>query len=127
MSGKEEETMTPIDWIIIGVLAFNFIVGTVGGAIWKTQREKVKNELLKEFIDRVVRSADEMDLSDQLGMNKQEWVVDRIVEQYPQFAKNSDKLDILVNAAVQAAGLGATEKKTKGLLPEKSKGNRRRF
>lgn len=112
--------MTGIEWVIIGVFVFNFLVGTIGGAIWKTQREKIKNELLKEFIDRVVRSADELDISKQLGgKSKMEWVVDRITDQYPQYKKDSAMLEVLINAAVQAAGLGATEKKRAGTLPKK--------
>jgi hypothetical protein len=102
--------MTGLEWITLGVIAVNFVVGTIGGAIWKTQRDKVKDEKVRSVIDAAVRAAEELKLSKQLSTSKADFVWKVVEKEFPALAKDKPAVEMLINAAVQAAGLGATGK-----------------
>ena len=111
--------MSPFELFIAAAIVIGFI-GKLAAPIWDSQRHKVKSDATRDFIDGIVRAAEELDVSGQLGgMSKNEWVMRRIVDKYPQYANDLESMDVLINAAVQAAGLGATEKKRNGTLPKK--------
>lgn len=105
--------MTPFEWIVVGVIAFNVIVGTIGGAIWKTQRDKIKNETVRAVIDSAVRAAEELDVSGQLKTSKQDYVWRMLEKQFPDVAKNRELVETLIHGAIHAAGLGSSVKSLK--------------
>lgn len=103
--------MTPFEYIIAGAIVVGFVAKLVS-PLWDSNRHKVKNDATRDFVDSIIRAAEELDVSGQLGgLSKKEWVKRRIVGKYPQYANDLEGMDILVNAAVQAAGLGMTGKR----------------
>ncbi len=84
----------------------------IPGAIWawKVWGGKVQDEKLKSFIDMLVRAAEEQKIAGTLTSDKQEWVWTQIEAKYPKLAANRQVVQVLIDAAVQAAGIGASAK-----------------
>ena len=111
--------MTGFEWFIACAIIIGF-VAKIASPIWDSQKKKVKSDATRDFIDSVIRAAEELDVSGQLGgKTKSEWVFDKVNEKYPELAEDLKEYEIAVNAAVQAAGLGAAGKKAAGLLAGK--------
>jgi hypothetical protein len=111
--------MSPFEIFIVGAIVVGFVAKLIA-PIWDSNKHKVKNELLKDVVEGFVRAGEEMELSGHLGgKTKYDWVADNIMDKYPQYKDDVEGLDALISAAVQAAGLGATEKKRAGTLPKK--------
>ncbi len=111
--------MTGFEIFIAVAIVVGFVAKLVA-PIWDSNKHKIKNDLLRDIIDGAVRAGEEIELSKQLGgKTKQKWVVDLIVKQYPEYEDNLNDLQPMIDAAVQAAGLGATGKALAGKPPIK--------
>ena len=98
---------------IIKVLGVVIQAIIIPGAIWawKVWGGKVKDEKIRASVDAAVRAAEELGAAGQLTTSKQDYVWTFLETKYPGINKRRDEVDILINAAVQAAGVGFTGKK----------------
>jgi len=102
--------MTLFEWVIISMIIIN-AVATAVAPIWYANRESVKNEKVKSIIDTAVKAAEELEVSGQLNTSKQDYVWKIVEEAFPRFAKHRKEIEMLINASVFEAGLGASAKK----------------
>ena len=97
--------MTPLEWIALAQL----IVLPLAIAAWRTWRADVANEKLRGFVDQAVRSAEELGAAGDMGDDgKAKFVKTLLKQHYPRLT--DDVVEVLIHAAVQAAGLGASGK-----------------
>ena len=97
--------MTPLEWIALAQL----IVLPLAIAAWRTWRADVANEKLRGFVDQAVRAAEELGAAGDMGDDgKAKFVKTLLKQHYPRLT--DDVVEVLIHAAVQAAGLGASGK-----------------
>jgi len=100
--------MDPATLALIATLVQVVLVPVAIG-VWKLYRDRVADERMREFIDDAVRAAEELAAAKRLGKQvKYAHVFDAIMRQYPDMP--AEKIEQKINAAVQAAGLGASAK-----------------
>ena len=95
--------MTPLEWITLAQL----IIIPLAIAAWRTWRADVANEKLQDFVDQAVRAAEEIGAAGDID-SKAKFVKTLLKQHYPQLT--DDVSEVLIHAAVQAAGLGASGK-----------------
>lgn len=102
--------MTPLEWIAVGVAVFDAILIPAAIILWKTYRKKVNNEELRQAVDNAVAAAEELKASEQLKTSKQNYVWEFLEEHYPEVSRRQEEIEMLIHAAINAAGLGASGK-----------------
>ena len=95
-----------LEIIIAGIAIANFLIGTFGGLIWKTQRDKIKDEKLRSTIDVIIRAAEELNASEQMKISKAEYTKMMIEKLFPKNKKSTLEIEVLIHAAIQAAKIG---------------------
>lgn len=102
--------MSPLELITIGVLLFDAILIPAAIILWKTCRKKIDNEELRQAVDDAVAAAEELKASDQLKTSKQDYVWSFLEKHYPEVSKRREEIEMLIHAAINAAGLGMSGK-----------------
>jgi hypothetical protein len=104
--------MTPLEWIGLAQLV---IIPIITWA-WKTWGDQVKNDRVKGGIDTFVRAAEELAASDSLPKDttKEDFVLGLVFQTYGKelrkFGLDKNAVKLLIAAACQAAGVGASGK-----------------
>ena len=102
--------MTPIEWVLLGTAILQGILIPAAGWFWKMTRDSVKDKKLRQTIDDAVRGAEELGASGELSGNKRNYVFEVLESRNLIGAGQRTQIELLINAAVQIAGIGASAK-----------------
>lgn len=102
--------MTPIEWIMLSIAIFQGVLVPAAVIALKIWSKKTTDEKLRKTINEAVRAVEELKASDQLTIDKQEYVWRIIEKKFPKAVKQRHEIELLIHAAIQAASLGASAK-----------------
>lgn len=83
--------------------------------VWKMYRDRVEDVQLRDTLDVAVRAAEELSASGELGrISKKAFVLNFVQKKLPDSklvqSIDQEDLDVLIRAACQLAGVGASHK-----------------